>query len=255
MHRRALASAAALALCAVFAAAPAADADHSWGGYHWARTANPFTLKLGDNVNGAWDSVLATTSTDWSRSAVLDTSIVAGSTSPKKCSARAGMVQVCNASYGQRGWLGIASIWITGGAHITQGTVKLNDTYFNTAKYNTTAWRNLVSCQEVGHTFGLDHQDENFSNANLGTCMDYTNVPEPNQHPNQHDYDELVEIYTHLDSTTTVSASTPQGAPAVGESPQSWGVLMSGSRDRGASTYVRDLGHGNRVVTHVLWAR
>ena len=27
--------------------------------------------------------------------------------------------------------------------------------------------------QEIGHTFGLDHQDENFSNANLGSCMDY----------------------------------------------------------------------------------
>ena len=23
---------------------------HSWGGYHWARTSNPFTLKVGDNV-------------------------------------------------------------------------------------------------------------------------------------------------------------------------------------------------------------
>jgi hypothetical protein len=39
-------------------------------------------------------------------------------------------------------------------------------------------------CQEVGHTFGLDHQDENFNNTNLGTCMDYTNDPSTNQHPN-----------------------------------------------------------------------
>jgi hypothetical protein len=30
-------------------------ADHWWGGYHWARTSNPFTLKVGDNVSSTWD--------------------------------------------------------------------------------------------------------------------------------------------------------------------------------------------------------
>jgi hypothetical protein len=40
----------------------------------------------------------------------------------------------------------------------------VNDTYFNTPKYDTSAWRNLVMCQEVGHTLGLDHQDEDFDN-------------------------------------------------------------------------------------------
>lgn len=254
MHRKLLACAAVLALTTIGATAPTANANHSWGGYHWARTANPFTVKLGDNLTSGWDPYLATTSSDWSASTVLDTVVVPGSTSGKKCAATAGMVEVCNAAYGQRGWLGVASIWLSG-VHITRGTVKLNDTYFTMAKYNTPAWKNLVTCQEVGHTFGLDHQDEDFSNANLDTCMDYTNLPESNQHPNRHDYDELVAIYTHLDSTTTVSASTPQGAPSVGESPESWGVLVSGSRDRGASTYVRDLGHGDRIVTHVLWAR
>ena len=32
-----------------------AEATHSWGEYHWGRTANPLTLKLGDNVSSAWD--------------------------------------------------------------------------------------------------------------------------------------------------------------------------------------------------------
>ena len=59
----------------------AATANHSWGNYHWARTSNPFTLKLGDNVSSAWDSSLATTSSDWSQSTVLDTTIVAGGSS------------------------------------------------------------------------------------------------------------------------------------------------------------------------------
>ncbi len=49
-------------------------------------------------------------------------------------------------------------------------------------------------CQEVGHTLGLDHQDEVFDNPNLETCMDYTNDPSTNQHPNAHDYDQLATI-------------------------------------------------------------
>jgi hypothetical protein len=152
--------------------------------------------------------------------------------------------------------LGIASINISDGTHITQGTVKNNDTYFDTAKYNTPAWRNVVMCQEVGHTLGLDHQDENFENADLGTCMDYSNNPEPNQHPNAHDYAQLESIYSHTDSTTTVGAAVP-GATSVesGNTPAAWGRLVEGSRAGGVSTYVRNDGDGNLTVTHVIWAR
>jgi len=233
----------------------AAQANHSWGGYHWARTANPFTLQLGDNVGSQWDSALRGASTDWSKSTVLDTTVVAGSTNPRNCKAVTGRVEVCNSTYGNNGWLGIAGISITGGTHITKGYVKLNDTYFNTPQYNTAAWRNLLTCQEAGHTFGLDHQDENFNNANLGTCMDYTNDPSTNQHPNQHDYDELVIIYSHLDSTSTVGAAAAASGPsAAGDSPASWGQLVRGSRAHGHSIYVRDLGRGEAFVTFVTWA-
>jgi hypothetical protein len=236
-----------------------ASANHSWGGYHWARQSNPFTVKLGNNLNSTWSPILGTTSADWSKSTVLDTTIVAGS-ARGRCRATDGRVEVCNDTYGNNGWLGIASISITGGTHITSGTVKLNDTYFNTAQYNTTAWRNLVSCQEVGHTFGLDHQDENFNNANLGTCMDYTNNPGTNQHPNQHDYDELVTIYSHLDSTTTVKAIQAQlrhMPPAMRdidfEGLGQWGKLISVSADGHQTVFEQDFGRGYKVVTHVFW--
>jgi hypothetical protein len=131
--------------------------------------------------------------------------------------------------------------------------VKLNDTYFDQPQYNTPAWRLFVTCQEVGHAFGLDHQDENFGNANLGTCMDYTSNPETNQHPNAHDYDQLEAIYAHLDSTTTVG-SVSAAVPRVGNDAASWGQQVEGSRESGHSTYVRDFGRGNLVVTFVSWA-
>lgn len=237
--------------------AGSASASHSWNGYHWARTTPSFTLKLGDNVTTNWDSTLSVASADWTNSAVLDTVVVASGANPRKCRPTLGRGEVCNAAYGNTGWLGVAQIWISG-SHITQGTVKLNDSYFNTTTYNTGPWRQLVACQEIGHLFGLAHQDEGFDNTNLGTCMDYTSEPSTNQHPNQHDYDELVAIYgNHVDASTTLGSATPMPAAMVGrdfERQASWGQRLKRSRDGAREIYERNFGHGFKLVTHVFWA-
>lgn len=225
-------------------------ANHSWGGYHWARTANPFTLKLGDNLSSIWDPILSTTSNDWSISSVLDTSIVTGGTKARNCRPTSGRVEVCNSKYGANGWLGLAQIWASG-LHIVQGTTKVNDTYFNTSTYNTPAWRNLVLCQEVGHTLGLDHQDENFNNANLGTCMDYTANPGTNQHPNQHDYDELALIYDHLDFTTTLKQTLSAGQGNF-DNPTEWGKLVK--KQGRTAVFERNFGLGKKLFTFVIYA-
>jgi hypothetical protein len=260
-----------------FAVGPGpAFASHSWGPYHWARTRNPFTLILVDNVSSAWDSYLVTARNDWTGSSVLDLTIQPGNTgiNLRKCPAISGRVRVCNTTYGNNGWLGIAQIWISG-SHITQGITKLNDTYFNTSKYNTPAWRRLVMCQEVGHTFGLDHQDEGFNNGNLGTCMDYTNDPDgppSNEHPNSHDYQQLDTIYKHLDGTNTVGQMVQSG-PAKGKMPPladtdsdtdsdepvelgtaQWGKLIRSTHRGRTELYELDLGGGHKVLTHVIWA-
>src|SRR5215217_6778510 len=95
-------------------AAGAVSANHSWGGYHWARTQNPFQLKTGDNVDAKWDTYLDAAIIDWNQSAVLDLQKVAGGTKPRNCRPTAGRIEVCNSTYGNTGWLGIAQIWITG---------------------------------------------------------------------------------------------------------------------------------------------
>ena len=239
------------------------SANHSWGPYHWARTSDPFTLKVGDNVSSAWDGYLDEAISDWNVSTMLDLTKVAGGTKPKSCRPTTGRIEACSASYGGTGWLGIAQIWITGGEHITQAITKVNDFYFDKPTYNKPEWRRLVMCQEIAHDFGLTHQDENFDNPNLGSCMDYTSNPlgpPSNEHPNAHDYNELVTIYTHLDSVSTLGASKLPSAmpPAMGQiefdTPGQWGRLVhSGGRGR-VEVYELDFGRGNRVVTHVLWA-
>ena len=238
MIRKILAAGVCAALTMMLFGLPA-EANHSWGTYHWARKTNPFTLKLGDNVTANWEAYLSEASTYWTKSSVLDTTVVTGGVSNlKRCNPTSGRVEVCNASYGYNGWLGLAGISVSGG-HITSGYVKLNDSYFNSSSYNKPEWRRLVICQEIGHTFGFDHQDEKFDNPNLGTCMDYTSNPlgpPSNEHPNEHDYDWLGTIYTHLDSSTTVGQSTGTG--------------KGKSRSR-----IDDVdAHGNGTVTFILWA-
>lgn len=195
-----------LALGGVYVAiTESAQANHSWGNYHWARTSSPFTLRLGDNLtSSSWKSHLSQTSSDWnSGNTPLLTSIIAG-TSNKRCSMVAGTTQVCNGTYGNNGWLGLASINLTGGVHITQGTAKMNDTYFNNATYNNPNEKLHVMCQEVAHTFGLGHTSEDGSSQN--TCMDYFSNTGANAtstlstKPNKHDFDQLKLIYGHLDS-------------------------------------------------------
>jgi len=139
----------------------------------------------------------------------------------------------------------------------------MNDSYFNTAAYNKPEWRRLVMCQEVAHVFGLDHQDEGFSNTNLGTCMDYTNNPAgppSNEHPNAHDFAQLATIYFHLDSTTTISATSLNGKmpPAMKDidfiGRGQWGKLIHSSHGGWKEIYELDFGGGHKVLTHVTWA-
>lgn len=247
-----------------------ASASHSWSTYHWARTANPFTIKVGDNLTNGWSTYLSQASIDWNKSTVAKNSIVPGQ-STKRCRATSGRVEVCNGTYGNNGWLGLASISLSGG-HIVQGTVKLNDTYFNTPTYNNPNEKQHVVCQEVGHTWGLDHQDT--SGAAFYTCMDYFSNTGANAgsttstSPDQGDYDELLCIYDpasagstltsvtsgishsctgtgHLDSTTTIGA-TVNGLPATENVP--WWA------NRSESVYVENLPNGITQVTYIRWA-
>ena len=251
-----------IVLVAVFAlvGAGTAFATHSWGKYHWNISSVDNPLVLGDNTTLAWDSSLARASTDWNFS-VLKNQVVSGNNT--SCDPVLGRVEVCNDEYGNNNWLGIAQIWAYVGkdGHIAQALVKVNDTYFNTEKYNTSAWKNFVICQEVGHTYGLDHQDEVFDNPNLGTCIDYTNDPSTNQHPNQHDYDMLVEKYAHLNGTGGSPGGGKGKKPAgVGagidlNDPSAWGKAVRQDARGNNSLYERDLGNGQKLFTFVTWAK
>ncbi len=246
------------------------SATHSWGTYHWARTANPFTLVVVNSTTSDWDPYVSQAIGDWSASSVLNLNQDPnGSTSTKdrrQCNAQAGQILVCNLAYGNNGWLGIAGISIDSNGHITRGYTKLNDTYFDTATYNSPNWKQSVTCQEIGHDLGLDHQNEDFNNQSLFSCMDYQNPPY--EYPNTHDYQQLVTIYTHLDSYDSYDTGGGGGGgcnapPGKGcnksgigqgvEDPPGWGISV-GRRGQ-QETFIRIDPDGTRHVTFVTWAQ
>ena len=86
-------------------------------------------------------------------------------------------------------------------------------------------------------------------------------------HPNQHDYDELATIYAHTDSTSTIGRLLIQNgklnsemfdfsnrvADEVTDKSDTWGRLVSQSRNGRSSTYERILSDGSKTETHVFW--
>lgn len=115
-------------------------------------------------------------------------------------------------------------------------------------------------CQEIAHDFGLGHQDENFFNPNLGTCMDYTDDPDgtlknqlSNEHPNQHDYDQIETIYTHLDSLTSKEGLRRGNHDDADEAADEWGKSIRKDEKGKTSLYEHDLGKGEKVLTFILW--
>lgn len=242
---------------AALAAAPGM-ADHAWSTYHWQTSNGIAKPPVIDNTTGDWPGRVAIAVADWNESAHIESTLTSGTTNAKRCPMVSGTIQVCNSSYGNTGWLGIASISLSGG-HIVAGSTKLNDTYFADPRYNTPSWKQLVTCQEIGHDYGLGHQDEDFSTDATSSCMEYTSLPGGNEHPDSHDYDQLAAIYNHSEGSGGGgggSGGPGKGKPLgidVGDTPAQWGKAIGRDAHGRENVYARNF-NGYTVITHVTWA-
>lgn len=276
--RRTLPFLTALPLALVLLAAPA-QANNSWANWHWARAANPVTLPVLNSTTDArtplggqnWPLLLSRAASDWSASSVLDLAVqpqtAVDVVTQQTCPFALNAIRVCNVFNPDVTWLGLATVLpadTSGSGHVLAATAQMNDTWFSTPLYSQVNAQQVM-CQEVGHTFGLDHQDD--TGADLNTCMDYATALD-NPSPNAHDYQQLSTIYAHLDGATSARSSTVgrrsvKGGRAAGRatggwSPDALGYSASyhGSGQHGqphANTYVTREG-GLRIVRYVLWA-
>jgi hypothetical protein len=259
--------------------ANSALAVHSWGTYHWARTTSSFDLTIINSTTSEWDGYVSQAIGDWSQSEVLnmieDPNGSTRSKDRRRCNGGEGTVRICNLAYGNTGWLGIAGISLDSNGHITTGYTKLNDTYYSSGSfYDNPEWRQSVTCQELGHNIGLGHQDENFNNGSLYSCMDYQNPPYG--YPNAHDYAQLKTIYGSPDSYNSYAVGDSGGGGGGGDGgdgggdggcnsppgkgcnksgmPNTVGWGMSLGRRGNAETFIRIDPDGTAHLTHVTWA-
>ena len=239
------------------AVAGPATANHAWSTYHWERTGAEVTVPVIDNTTGIWKSRNHTgiAVSDWNQSTVIQAPLVNGNADPA-CAGVSNQINVCNDDYGNTGWLGIASISVSRGrtTHITSGITKLNDFYFNQAQYNNDTWRQLVTCQEIGHDYGLGHQNEDFATDLTTSCMEYTSQPAGNEHPDAHDYEMLLDIYAHSDG----GGSGPGGGKPpkkfdAGNHHSDWGQATGFDAQGRPNEYRRVVGN-ELIITHVTWA-
>jgi hypothetical protein len=211
----------------------------SWNGWRWARTGN-LAIQVGMNVSDTWKPYVTQAAATWSTSPNIDYVVKAGAVKSGGCSAVYGTLQVCSGNYGATGWMGYTTAW-TIGTSIIQATIQLNEYYFSQARFNTPAFRAMIACQEMGNALGLQDSNRSYTDANLGSCMDYTNDPTgklgtngklANTTASASDLANLARIYstpdkTQLAQTKATGVYTNAFAAPVPE-PASWMMMIGG---------------------------
>ena len=246
-----------------------AMARHQWSNYHWEFPLNGTSLTI--NVNNCQDGTVrygyntgdhfSGPNADWynvitdlgGAIAVSDGSCPAGLSTPSKPLASfnslgtaydatdpngQGTVNAFNADYGATGWVGVAIIELaqsSGDNHIVYGEAHLNDYYADIYNvYNDPLVMRKVQCQEVGHTFGLDHVKKDVScmyssMAFIGSA--YT--------PNGHD-GEMVNQITHGHGEAVPPPPDDGGGDFCSRKPDHWKCLTGAGVFRGKATWAEN---------------
>jgi hypothetical protein len=280
---------AALVLLTVVALTPTPiNATHNWGGgtkgYHWQRNSSAIrNIPIRRFHSAVWLTRFATAYAKWRSASMTKVRPILGATGGGRnpCPFALNQITSCDGSYGNTGWLGLASIsYYISSKHIVQGTSKVNNTYFNQAAYNTVPWRQLVICQEIGHNFGLGHVNVTYNTPNTGSCMDYTNDPDggpggvsasdpSNLNPNAHDYALINSKHNHTGAAMLLPGFQAEGdgetptltevpAPVASFNPikiSDLGALVALGDGGRTAVYQVDLGNGFGATSMVIRAR
>lgn len=195
--KRALLIAAALASILV-APTPPAHAAAASAGYHWYNTTNgEVTVKFLSKVESIWDRGVSHAAKVWTESDKVNATVV-DKAPDSSCGLARGKVNICSGHY-SGGWAGLTEVTYTVSGHVLTARMRLNDSTPSTARI-------AVACHEMGHAFGLAHNDP----GDTTSCMTPT-VTSAQKNPDNSNYNKLDQIYQHQPDGATRAPSGNDG--------------------------------------------
>jgi predicted Zn-dependent protease len=146
---------------------------HQWGSWHWHRGGASVQINMYNTATYRTEASNAIN--DWNNNTILYTPQLGSHTD----------VHVFDGNYGANGWAGLASLESVSGSHILHAHARLNYYYSMSSGY-----KQGVQCQEVGHTFGIDH-------SNTGSCMGLGYWAGNGYYTNSHDWSDVYNMYRY----------------------------------------------------------
>jgi hypothetical protein len=181
----------------------------SEGTFRWQNDGNGLELEILNALDDSWQSILEKAVDNWDNGSPIDSLTLSITRVPYEinCEAETAKLKVCNGNYGKTKWRGLNEVLLNRQSNtIVSSSAKLNEYYL---KYEGADQKLYTMCHEIGHGFGLPHWDEDFFNANLGNCMDYTDNPVANKQPDTSNFEFLADLYGGRNVTALAEGIPP----------------------------------------------
>ena len=149
-------------------------ANNQWNCWHWAKS----TIAVNTAAGGTWGTIISSEFGEWDAGTCLTFTDGIEITGDAQF-------------FGITGWLGYAQIleYDAGACTILQAEAQMNQSYLDDPTYGyTEEWDRHVTCQEIGHAGGLDHE----KGPRKQTCMNDQFGPFPDFR--KHDADTIKKI-------------------------------------------------------------
>lgn len=165
---------------------------------HWPGSTKPREISYINNLSPMYSKWLPKAIASWNLAGEGAIHLQEGGNAPIQ-------ITVTSGNFGATGWVGVVTT--TNSEIMTFAPMKVNDYYLRCMSYlNTDSQRLFVVIHELGHTFGMEHNNENFSDANKCDPMDYTGDTDgsisgqcSNLYPNKDSSEKIKAKYANTD--------------------------------------------------------